>query len=152
MRPLAPHTLQEELKLDVATLRSSPVRGRRGHRRQPAIKSRMLGTPPNCAPGGRQLPAWVVAAVWSTPVTQHADPTPHRLPFHLPSTTLPQMALMQAVLDHHHSSYSTELRAAAVALARREEGTAAASAMAAVANSSAASSPAAAELPGSTTS
>ncbi|KAL4439045.1 hypothetical protein ABPG77_006982 [Micractinium sp. CCAP 211/92] len=54
VRLLAPHTLQEELKLDVAALRSSPL------------------------------------------------------------------ALMQAVMDHHHGSYSTELRAAAAALARHE--------------------------------
>ncbi|KAL4452698.1 hypothetical protein ABPG75_008360 [Micractinium tetrahymenae] len=60
VRLLAPHTLQEELKLDVETLRNSP------------------------------------------------------------------MALMQALMDHHHGSYATELRAAAAALARQEAAAAAA--------------------------
>lgn len=70
VRLMEPHTLQEELSLDVDTLRSSP------------------------------------------------------------------MALMQAVMDHHHGSYATELRAAAAALAKQEA--AATSAAAAAAGAAAA--------------
>jgi hypothetical protein len=58
-------------------------------------------------------------------------------------------ALMQAIMDHHHGSYSTELRAAAAALAKHE-GTAAAAAKGATAATS--TSAAAAEFPGSTSS
>lgn len=54
-----------------------------------------------------------------------ALPFSTRLPFSTPPR-LPQLALMQAVLDHHHSSYSAELRAAGLALAKQEEAVAAA--------------------------
>jgi len=58
-----------------------------------------------------------------------------------------QLALMQAIMDHHHGSYSTELRAAAAALARREGAAQAAGKGATTATSTSA---AAAEFPGST--
>lgn len=58
-----------------------------------------------------------------------------------------QLALMQAVMDHHHGSYSTELRAAAAALAKHEGARHAAAQGATAATSTCA---AAAEFPGST--
>lgn len=58
-----------------------------------------------------------------------------------------QFALMQAIMDHHHGSYSTELRAAAAALAKHE-GTAQAAAKGTTAATF--TTAAAAEFPGST--
>ena len=134
VRLLAPHSLQAELKLDVAALRSSPVRQPPASERAAAELSRGWGAPLQLGGlAGRALcsgPAAVRVMGCAAPHAAAPWAGSAALPPPLQRRSLPllspQLALMQAVLDHHHGSYSSELRAAGLAAAKREEATVAA--------------------------
>jgi hypothetical protein len=150
VRLLAPSSLQEELALDVEALRASPVScsasarprllalqvspGEKKSTEERRGQRRRLG----CGTQQEQDDALSRAGCLATGGTSHgpflaascaARTRPSaclRLTPASPGASAVQLALMQAIMDHHHGSYSSELRAAAAALARQERGSVAA--------------------------